>query len=376
MATDQPAETEQLGNYNNICDAGAARVPWYDTIKSVLDMNTIKFSKISGETTYLKGMFAPTFGIEEDKYVKEQYRASSRKRHRLCFHQNPGVDLHDIIITYDSSSYIPPNKHVGKPESICILQGEVEVFFFSDEGKCFGRTILSDYSSGKPFYCRIPANTWHGLRVISSESCVVKETIAGPYSAQSLKWAGFAPTESDALEDREEYYGQLSASAPIFESSPDFVQVSDTVWRSSSQISILCSQDLRFLKEAADSSPLQRARVCMHEEDTSRVQEMMIYLSADCEIPGSYHIRKDESALILEGEGTYEFCHQNGDVAHKTKLSAYNTLAAGCKDSSCFARINRYTPHVIKPGINGVLLLESTTGPFIKTDTDYFLTEA
>ena len=72
----------------------------------------MKIHKISSETSYLAHPVAPRLGAAGIEFLKENYLSSPRRRHRICFHQNPSVDLHDIVICYDSMSYIPPNKHI------------------------------------------------------------------------------------------------------------------------------------------------------------------------------------------------------------------------------------------------------------------------
>ena len=112
----------------------------------------------------------------------------------MCFHQNIDVALHDIIIEYDQNTYIPPNKHIGKSETLCILQGEIEIYFFTDNGECFKVIKLSAENINIPFLVRVPPNTWHGINVVSDLPCIIKETISGPYDHNSLQWATFAPS--------------------------------------------------------------------------------------------------------------------------------------------------------------------------------------
>ena len=56
----------------------------------------------------------------------------------------------------------------------------------------------------------------------------------------------------------------------------------------------------RTLKEMAEQSSLQRARLCLHPNPSDKLQEMLIYLTGKCEIETSYHINKDESLVVLE----------------------------------------------------------------------------
>jgi cupin fold WbuC family metalloprotein len=81
---------------------------------------------ISSETSYIRDEIAPNCDFNKISILKNLYIKSPRQRHRFCFHQDPIVDLHDIIICYDRYTYIPPNKHIGKSESLIILEGEIE----------------------------------------------------------------------------------------------------------------------------------------------------------------------------------------------------------------------------------------------------------
>ena len=104
-------------------------------------MESIK--SISPETSFLAEPYTSGFSSKISDFLINSYTKSERKRHRICFHQNTNVKLHDIIIAYDKDSYVPPNKHIGKPETIMLLQGELEVYIFSDEGKCTNFIKLS-----------------------------------------------------------------------------------------------------------------------------------------------------------------------------------------------------------------------------------------
>ena len=173
-------------------------------------MRKQSISKISAETSYLKDPFSTGFGFEEKTNLNIAYQESSRRRHRYCFHQDPSVQLHDIIIQYDSTTYIPPNNHIGKPVTVCILQGTIDFYTFNDCGSVVYRTRLSANSEEYPFILRIPPNTWHGLHVISDEPCIVKET-TGPYNKESIE-CKFASSEEQNKIDSSgfKFYQDLS----------------------------------------------------------------------------------------------------------------------------------------------------------------------
>lgn len=330
-------------------------------------------STLNAETSYVSDHYSPGFGSQERVQLNKLYKLSDRNRHRFCFHQNTDVALHDIIIQYDQESYIPPNKHVGKAETLCILQGEVEVFFFCDDGKCFKRILMGD-SGNNVKICRIPMNTWHGLRVVSKEPCVMKETISGPYSKESLMWGSFAPTEAENSSTGcgRQFYEDLASKVPLSVENDQFIELSPNVRLSSAAIPCIRANQLNELRALAEASPLKRARMCLHGNSCELQQDMVIYLAHDCEIPISYHINKDESLVVLGGSGKYDFHYDNSDVCKTVQLDTFRNLEEN-EFSRCFTRINRFVPHSIKPGADGILIYETTSGPFEREDTAYKL---
>ncbi len=338
----------------------------------------MKIKEINAETSYISDSVAPKMSTELASSLIEKYQKSTRRRHRYCFHQNQNVDLHDIIICYDSTSYIPPNKHVGKVESLIVLEGEIEFFLFNDSGQVFDYRRLSSNKSGLPFYLRVPPNTWHGLRAVGNFPCVIKETIVGPYDRSTLKWADFAPAETTTNKEGFAWYEDIAAQcsakgikAPIDEI---FEKVNDTVYRSSRQLVTVNSKQLAPIIEAAKQSPLKRARLCCHNGPEEKLQEMFIALALGVNIEESFHLRKDESLTVINGQGTYSFPNEDGSLRETVELSPYksdNPLG-----SAFFTRINRYVPHKIIVNSNYLLIHEATTGPFYKTDTDYRLEQA
>ena len=338
----------------------------------------MKIKEINSETSYISDSVAPNMAYEHAESLKESYQKSSRRRHRYCFHQNQNVDLHDIVICYDSSSYIPPNKHIGKVESLIVLEGEIDFFLFNDAGQVFDYRRLSSADSGLPFYIRVPPNTWHGLRAVGNSPCVIKETIMGPYDRSTLKWADFAPQETISNSEGFAWYDDIAAqcsangiSAPADEV---FERVNETVFRSSNQLVTINSRQLLPIIEAAKQSPLKRARICCHNGPEEKLQEMFIALAMGVNIEESVHLRKDESLTVINGQGTYFFPNEDGSLRETVELSPYKSEAT--PSSAFFTRINRYVPHKIVVNSDYLLIHEATSGPFYKNDTDYRLEQA
>ena len=336
----------------------------------------MQIKELNAETSYVIDSVAPKMSGKDIGLLHHKYRASTRQRHRFCFHQNPSVDLHDIIICYDRHSYIPPNKHVGKVESLIVLAGELDFFLFNDSGQVYDYRRLSTAGSGKPFYLRVPPNTWHGLRAVGEEPCVIKETIAGPYDRSTLQWASFAPSEVDGAETGFQWYDDIMQQCALrhIATPPEevFERVSDTVFRSSRQLVTVSQRQLQPIVDAACEAPSKRARLCCHGGSEEKLQEMFIALARGVEIEESVHLRKDESLTVINGFGTYAFPNEDGSMRDITTLAPCETNSPHDK-LFFFARINRYVPHKINITSNCMLIHEATTGPFIKSDTDYRL---
>ncbi len=331
----------------------------------------MKIKELTPETSYITDPVSTRMSGDMLSLIEDKYKKSKRKRHRFCFHQNQGVLLHDIIICYDSTTYIPPNKHIGKAESLLVLQGELDFYLFNENGDVTEYKRLAAISESKPFYVRVPPNTWHGLKAVGKTPCIIKETISGPYEANSLLWASFAPKESEGAEKGFDWYESLKIREISNGNEEVFEELNNGVFRSSRQLVTVSKKQLEPIIEVAKSLPIKRARLCCHTSANDDLQEMFIVLMQDVEISESYHIRKDESLVMLDGKGHYIFPNEDTTIREKINLSSKALKER--TNEIFFARINRYVPHKVIVSSEFMLIHEATTGPFVKNDTDYRL---
>ncbi len=54
---------------------------------------------------------------------------------RLCLHEGPDALLHDMIVVQYAGQYFRPHKHLEKGESYHMIEGEMGIVVFDDEGK-------------------------------------------------------------------------------------------------------------------------------------------------------------------------------------------------------------------------------------------------
>lgn len=63
--------------------------------------------------------------------LKQLALQNPRRRVRLCAHRSPQDHLHEMFIVHTSNCYVRPHKHLGKAESMTVLEGEVDVVFLT-----------------------------------------------------------------------------------------------------------------------------------------------------------------------------------------------------------------------------------------------------
>ena len=133
-----------------------------------------------------------TVDLEE---MKRLAMINPRQRIRLCTHRSPTDHLHEMFIIHSKECYVRPHKHIGKAESMAILEGEVDVVLFHDDGSIKEVVKMGDIASGKKFYYRISDPVIHML-LIRSEFLVFHEATEGPFLREKTVFPKWAPEEN------------------------------------------------------------------------------------------------------------------------------------------------------------------------------------
>lgn len=136
-----------------------------------------------------------------------------RERVRLCAHRNKDDILHEMFIVHTSNCYVRPHKHIGKVESMSILQGEAQVVMFDDDGNIERVIEVGDVQSGKTFYYRMSDPIFHTL-LIQSPSLVFHEVTQGPFQREQTIFADWAPV--DESPDVSDYLQNLTQKVSLF----------------------------------------------------------------------------------------------------------------------------------------------------------------
>jgi cupin fold WbuC family metalloprotein len=129
-------------------------------------------------------------------YLRNKAVLNRRRRIRLCAHKSVKDKLHEMFIVHTKGAYVRPHKHLGKDESLHIIEGSADLIFFDDKGRITDVVKLGTYRSRGIFYYRICRSSFHTL-LIRSSFLVFHETITGPFRRSVSVMAPWSPDEKD-----------------------------------------------------------------------------------------------------------------------------------------------------------------------------------
>ena len=133
--------------------------------------------------------------------LKREAEQNARRRIRLCAHHSVESRLHEMLIVHTRDTYVRPHKHLGKSESFHVIEGDVDVVIFDDEGGVTDVIPMGAFASGRPFFYRIAEPLFHTL-LIRSDVLVFHETTGGPFRRDDTVFAPWAPDDGDAAVKR------------------------------------------------------------------------------------------------------------------------------------------------------------------------------
>jgi len=168
-------------------------------------MNLIKKS----EEVYLAPGPIASIGYLELKFLRREVAENPKGRVRINLHAENTDGLHEMFIAIRSDSYIRPHKHPNKSESFHVVDGEVDLVIFENDGRIKEIIPLAARGGTKAFYYRMSKPFFHTL-VIRSKMLVVHEITNGPFLHDGAVVAGFAPSEDGDLNEIVRWQRELS----------------------------------------------------------------------------------------------------------------------------------------------------------------------
>jgi cupin fold WbuC family metalloprotein len=107
--------------------------------------------------------------------LKEVSRLNNNTTVRVCIHTSPDAEQHDMIILIKKSTYCPPHKHIHCGETYHMIEGEMGVFSFDDNGNVYDSAFLK-----KSNLYRVAKGGYHAVLPIS-DYVIFHESRKGPF---------------------------------------------------------------------------------------------------------------------------------------------------------------------------------------------------
>ncbi len=131
---------------------------------------------------------------EDVAVVVRMGTTNARRRARLCAHPGPDDPLHEMLIVLGRDTYIRPHRHAAKAESFHVIEGELDVVVFHDDGAVREVIRMGPYGSGLAFFYRIMEPCYHAV-VVNTPHVLFHETTNGPFNRADTDFAAWAPAE-------------------------------------------------------------------------------------------------------------------------------------------------------------------------------------
>jgi cupin fold WbuC family metalloprotein len=129
--------------------------------------------------------------------IKEEARKSSSLIARLLMHLSHEDPVQEMLIAMCRGCAVAPNRALGRSESLQVVEGEIMLIMFDENGEVIQRVEMGSPGSDKAFLYRFTSTPWHTM-VPLTEMVMVHETLQGPFVQSSEtppEWIPQDPTE-------------------------------------------------------------------------------------------------------------------------------------------------------------------------------------
>ena len=150
---------------------------------------------------------------EDLSRLREAAASSPLKRARLCLHHDHQDQVQEMVIAFCRSSYVPPHRHLDKSEAFHVIEGELTVLIFDDDGAVTRRIEMAPVTNGFTFLYRLSSPLWHTV-VPRSDVAVIHEITAGPFIEGGMLTPHWAPDATDPVAAQQFLRQALSTRDP------------------------------------------------------------------------------------------------------------------------------------------------------------------
>ena len=142
-------------------------------------------------------------------------------------------------------------------------------------------------------------------------------------------------------------------------------QESPEVFYASEPLIAVGPDELSFLKERARENPRLRSRLCTHSSPSDSLHEMIIVHHRDCYVRPHRHRRNSEALHVVEGSAEVIVFDDNGGIDQHFAVGVTGNPGA------FYYRMPPQRYHMLAITSEWLVFHETTTGPFIRDDTEF-----
>lgn len=177
---------------------------------SLIELDPEKVTEDHGAKTI--AFFCRTLPVRVDKALIEELKQVSRDRGntnvRICLHETPDANHHDMVALEWNNRYYRPHRHARKGDTFHILEGRLGLLNFDAAGNVLEAVVI-----GPGEIYRTAVNSYHAILPLT-EFVIHHESKPGPFEgANDSIFPDWAPNERDpAAVDA--YVRQLASHLP------------------------------------------------------------------------------------------------------------------------------------------------------------------
>lgn len=139
--------------------------------------------------------------------LKRRAVISPRRRARWCAHPDNLSETQEMVIVLTKDSCIPPHRHPGRAETLCVLEGRGKAWFFDEAGRVVRCLHMTPRTGGGTFLYRTKPEEFHTLE-LETDFFVFLETTRGPFDPRGIEMASFRP-DAETSDAYAEFFARL-----------------------------------------------------------------------------------------------------------------------------------------------------------------------
>ena len=110
-------------------------------------------------------------------------------------HEDP---VQEMLIAMCRDCVVSPNCSISESESLQLVEGELLLVVFDQNGEVIQQVEMGSIGSGKPFLYRLSSTPWHTM-IPLTEMVVVHEILQGPFKNSSNAIPDWIPSDATRM---------------------------------------------------------------------------------------------------------------------------------------------------------------------------------